>query len=129
MAERRRSRTLRVVRWILALLVLAAAVLFALENRGSLALNFWPTGYVLTLPVYLAVFAAVVVGFVLGGIVAWFAGGRRRAEQREAERWHERMRRENEELRRRVEAAEAAAKQAPLAAADQARRQLVVANS
>jgi len=128
MAERRRSRTLRVVRWILALLVLAAAVLFALENRGSLALNFWPTGYVLTLPIYLAVFATVVTGFVLGGIVTWMAGGRRRAEQREAERWHERMRRENEELRRRAEAAETAARN-PALAADQARRQLVVANS
>jgi uncharacterized integral membrane protein len=128
MAERRRSRFWRVARWIIGLPVLAAAILFALENRGTLALNFWPSGYVLSLPVYLAVFAAVVVGFLLGGIVAWMTGGHRRAEQRQVEREYERLRRENEELHRRLEAAEAAAKQAP-PAIEQAKRRLIVANS
>jgi uncharacterized integral membrane protein len=127
MAERR-SRFWRVARWLVGLAVLAAAVLFALENRGTLALNFWPTGYVVSLPVYLAIFATIGAGFVLGGVVAWLAGGRRRAEQREVERQAERMRRENEELRRRLDAAEAAARQAP-PTIEQAKRQLLVANS
>jgi uncharacterized integral membrane protein len=127
MAERRRSRFWLVARWALGLPVLAVAILFALDNRGTLALNFWPTGYVLSLPVYLAVFAAVVVGFILGGVVAWMAGGRRRAEQRRVERDAERLRREGEELRRRLDAAEATARRAP-ASLEQAKRQLVVAN-
>jgi uncharacterized integral membrane protein len=128
MAERRRSRFWRVARWALGLPMLAVAILFALDNRGTLALNFWPTGYVVSLPVYMAVFAAVLTGFVLGGVVAWLAGGRRRAEQRQVEREAERLRREGEELRRRLDAAEATARQAP-ASVEQARRQLVVANS
>ncbi|MCC7048656.1 MAG: LapA family protein [Alphaproteobacteria bacterium] len=128
MAERRRSRTWTVLRWLIGLPVVAVAILFALDNRGTLALSFWPTGYGVSLPVFLAVFAAVLAGFVLGGMVAWMAGGRRRAEQREAERQAERLRRENDELRRRVDAAEAAAKPAT-ATVEQAKRQLVVANS
>lgn len=124
----RRSRFWRLARWLLGLPVLAVAILFALDNRGTLAVNFWPTRYVISMPVYMAVFAAVLVGFVLGGIVAWAAGGRRRAEQRQAERDIERLQRESDELRRRLEAAEAAARQTP-ATIDQAKRQLIVANS
>jgi uncharacterized integral membrane protein len=128
MAERRRSRFWRSALWVLGLVVVAAVMLFALENRGDLALNFWPTDYVLTLPVYAIVLAALILGFLLGGIVAWLVGGRRRAEQRQVERAAERLRRESEELRRRLDAAEATARQTP-ATIDRAKRQLVVANS
>jgi len=130
MAARRGSVLRRLAFWILGLPILVVAILFAIENRGALALNFWPTGYVLTLPVYVAVFGAVVVGFLFGGTVAWLAQHHRRAAQRQAEREADRLRDEAERLQRRLDAMEAAQRPAiPPAAApdDRARRQLVAA--
>ena len=67
MAERRPSLVRRVAWWVLGLPVLVVAVLFAIENKGDLALRFWPTPYVITLPVWAAIFGAVLVGFFFGG--------------------------------------------------------------
>ena len=131
MAERRFSLLRRVLWWVLGLPILVAAALFAIENRGTLALNFWPTPYSLSLPVYMAIFGAVLVGFFGGGFCAWAAQGKRRAAQRQAEREAERLRREAEDLRRRLDLLESAQRPVPppVITQEQARRQLVVANS
>jgi len=131
MAERRRSLIKRVAWWVLGLPILVAAVLFAIENKGDLALRFWPTPYAVTLPIYAAVFGSLLVGFFFGGFCAWVAQGRRRAAQRQAEREAERLKREAEDLRRRLDLLESAQRPVPppVITQEQARRQLVVANS
>ncbi|MBL8705788.1 MAG: DUF1049 domain-containing protein [Rhodospirillales bacterium] len=131
MAERRPSLVRRVAWWVLGLPVLVVAVLFAIENKGDLALRFWPTPYTLTMKVYVAVFGSLLVGFFFGGFFAWMAQGKRRAAQRQAEREAERLKREAEDLRRRLDLLESAQRPVPppVITQEQARRQLVVANS
>lgn len=127
MAEGRGSTLKRIVGWLIVLPVLAGAALFALANRGALSVSFWPSQYAVTAPVYLIVFAAVLIGVVVGGFFAWIGYGKKRALLRRRAREIERLKDEIAELKRH---------QAPPpkpdeteAAADTARRQLVAAQS
>ncbi len=128
----RRSKLSRLLAWIVGLPVLVACVLFALDNRGTLVLGFWPAPWKLTGPVYLIMLAAVVIGFLFGGIIAWLGGHRHRAALGRARAEAERLQSEAAELRRRLDAAEKAQRAPAVASAassDQARRQLVAADS
>ncbi|MGD8218458.1 lipopolysaccharide assembly protein LapA domain-containing protein [Pseudomonas thivervalensis] len=62
---------------LLALLVASAIVLFVLENNQPLALIFlgWPAPQ---LPVSVFVILALLVGMMLGPLLAWFVSARRR---------------------------------------------------
>ena len=73
---------MRAVFWILVALIAAALAVFAVSNRESVTLAFWPLPFVLDLPLYLLVLAALALGFVAGELVAWFAGRRWRREVR-----------------------------------------------
>jgi uncharacterized integral membrane protein len=128
----RRSKLSRLLAWIVGLPVLAACVLFALDNRGTLVLGFWPAPWKLTGPVYLVVLAALVIGFLFGGIIAWLGGHRHRAALGRARAEAERLQVELAELRRRLDAAEKAQRAPAVASAasgEQARRQLIAADS
>jgi len=78
---------MKLVSWIAGALTALVLVLFALSNRSAVTLGFAPFPVSLELPLYAAVFASLVLGFVAGGIVAWVSGrkSRRRARQAEAE--------------------------------------------
>ena len=73
------------LRLILLIPVLLVLVLFALSNRASVELQFWPIDQTLDVPLSLAVLAAMAVAFVLGGLTVWFSlvGARRRARRAE----------------------------------------------
>lgn len=78
---------MRYFSWIITIPLAVIAVLFAVSNRDPLALNLWPLPYELTVPVFVVVLVALVVGFLAGGLVAWIGGGRyRRAARRERAR-------------------------------------------
>ena len=68
--------------WIVVALVAAVLALFAMSNRGAVALGLWPLAFELDLPLYLAVLAALLIGFVSGALAAWIAGRSRRRENR-----------------------------------------------
>jgi lipopolysaccharide assembly protein A len=68
--------------WIVVSLVAAVAGLFAASNRESVALGLWPLPFVVALPLYLAILAALLIGFIAGVVAAWIAGRRRRREIR-----------------------------------------------
>jgi uncharacterized integral membrane protein len=68
--------------WIFMLVVAAALALFAGSNRESVALAWWPLGFVLELPLYLALLGATVLGLLVGAAAAWNAGRRWRREAR-----------------------------------------------
>lgn len=76
---------LRFVGWILALLAAVVMVVFAINNDGAVAVDFWPvTGY--SMPLYLVVFAGMFIGLTVGAVLTWLAGGRWRGRARQAER-------------------------------------------
>lgn len=94
------------------LIVLPAAALlivFAVSNRDLVTLSFDPIGdppaWSVSLPVFVLVFALLLLGVLVGGVAAWLNQGkwRRRArrEEAEAKRWRARA----EELIRNAEAA------------------------
>jgi len=124
MAKPRRSLLVRLILWIIGLVVLAAAVLFALNNRGGLVLNFWPGPYAPSFQVFVVLYAALLLGFALGGMIGWLGAGRRRRELRRVRAEAERLRAENDELQARLAASTPRPPVSP-----QAQRQLVAADS
>ncbi len=75
------------LRLVFAAPVLLILVLFALspQNRAMTTFGFWPTDFLLTLPLSLAMLGAMAVAFVLGALVLWFSllAARRRARRAE----------------------------------------------
>jgi lipopolysaccharide assembly protein A len=76
---------MRFLRWIAALLVAAIMVDFALSNRETVLVGFWPLIDGLALPVYLALLLPLLLGLALGWLTAgWRSFRRRRAEKKTA---------------------------------------------
>jgi len=75
------------LRAIIAVPVLVVLVLFALTpvNRVAVTLGFWPTDYLVTVPLSLVILGAMAVAFLLGALVLWLSvlGARRRARRAE----------------------------------------------
>lgn len=73
---------------LIALIVIMAAVWFAVSNRTPVTLDLWPLGAA-ELPAYLAILGALFAGYVIGGAASWYSAGkwrrRARAEKRHAE--------------------------------------------
>jgi putative membrane protein len=58
-------------------------VVFAVSNRATVSVTFWPTPFEIDLPLYLVVLVALLLGFLLGQLTAWINGGKKRREARE----------------------------------------------
>jgi uncharacterized integral membrane protein len=99
---------MKLVFWIVIAAVATILALFAASNRDAVSLALWPFGFALDLPLYLAILATFLTGFIIGAVCAW-VGGRR---------WRREVRRN----RRRITALERelAATQAQLPSADPA---------
>ncbi len=54
------------------------AVSFAVSNREPVGLMLWPLPQELMLPTFVIVLAPLVVGILLGGLIAWLSAGRHR---------------------------------------------------
>ena len=61
-------------------------VLFSISNRDTVIIDLWPLPVTLPTPIYAIALAAGIIGFVSGGIVAWFSAGRVRRRARTASR-------------------------------------------
>jgi uncharacterized integral membrane protein len=75
---------MRIVYWVAIVVAATICGAFAISNRIAISLALWPLPFVIALPVYLLVFAALVSGFVAGAITTWIAGRHRR---RTLRRW------------------------------------------
>lgn len=89
-------------------------VVLSVANRGTVTFSLDPigagtTGWAATGPLYVFLFAALAVGVVIGGVAAWVRQGRWRAMARAEQANAERLRREVEQLRGRVETLQRAA--------------------
>lgn len=77
---------MRILRALVAAVAVVLIVIFALSNRQPVDVGFWPTGYVWTVPLSLAVLAVAAVFFVVGALLgrAGTASARRRARRAES---------------------------------------------
>lgn len=92
---------MRHLSWIVTIPVTVVAVVFAVANRETVPLSFWPLPWSLDLPVYLIVLGCLLAGFLLGGFVAWVAAAPRRRRARQTTERARELAREVAELRRR----------------------------
>lgn len=93
-------------RLLLILIVLPVSVglvMLAVANRHPVSLVIDPLtgagGWSLEAPLFLVIFAAMIVGVVLGGVAAWFSQGRYRKAARRSAREARSAHAEVEELR------------------------------
>ena len=85
---------MRFIYWFITALVALLVVVFAVSNRAMVVLTFFPLPAELQAPLYLVVIVAVIVGFLIGALVAWIGGGKRRAETRQLRRRLDRVQRD-----------------------------------
>lgn len=101
----------------------AVVVVFTISNRGVVTLDLWPTPFRFDVPLFSAVLAAAIVGFLIGALVSFISAGRRRARNRHLMRMLENSKREEAMLReqiKKLEKAAAAKSEAPAVNAPQA---------
>ena len=87
---------MKILFWVFVLVVALVLALFAVSNRDAVSLGFWPVPFLVEIPLYVAVLAALGVGFLIGEFAAWIGGRRWR---REARRRARRIASLEEELR------------------------------
>lgn len=68
--------------WLLLLVVSLAASLFAVSNRQSIELGFWPFPLVIGAPVFLIVLSILGAGLGVGWVLGWLAASPVRRERR-----------------------------------------------
>jgi uncharacterized integral membrane protein len=96
-----------VIRFLKALILLPVAilvVLLAVANRAPVTLSLDPFSqdapeFAMQVPLFAVIFAAVMVGVLIGGIASWMAQGRNRRERRRFRREARTLRYETERLR------------------------------
>jgi len=84
----------RTLRWVLIGLLALILVIFAIDNRQVITLSLWPLPFELSTGLYLVVLLALLLGFLLGELVAWMNGRRWRREARLKARRVEELERE-----------------------------------
>lgn len=85
---------MRFIYWVITALIALVVVVFAVSNRAVVTLALFPLPAALQVPLYLAVMAAFIVGFLVGAFVVWLASGRHRAEARQLRRRMDRLQRD-----------------------------------
>jgi uncharacterized integral membrane protein len=73
---------MRTFRWILIGLVALALVIFAVDNRQVVTVSLWPLPIEASMSLYLVVLLTLLLGFLLGELIAWMNGHRWRREAR-----------------------------------------------
>ena len=85
---------MRIVRWSVTIAVAVLLVIFAVSNRQSVEVTFWPFPVTIASPLSFVVLGAVLLAFLIGQFVAWLAAQRWRREARAKQRRIEALERE-----------------------------------
>lgn len=85
---------MRLVHWVATLPLAVLVVLFAVSNREGVTVTLWPLPVRLEAPLYLVVLLALLVGFLIGELIAWINAGRTRRLARERARRIDALQRE-----------------------------------
>lgn len=87
--------------WIISIPLLIIGVVFAVVNRQDVDVLIWPFGIQLQAPLFLVILLALFLGFLIGGLLAWFsAHAARRREKRQQNEKLRALERQLEDLRR-----------------------------
>jgi lipopolysaccharide assembly protein A len=62
------------------LVIAISLILFAVSNRETVSVGFWPLPFLADLPLYLLCFLSLLIGALIGVAAAWTAGHRNRRE-------------------------------------------------
>lgn len=89
---------MRYFSWILTIPLTVLAVAFAVFNREAAAIDVFGSGIMVDVPLYIAVLTPFVVGFVLGGIIAYAGGSKTRRKARRLEKENNALKKVNESL-------------------------------
>ena len=57
-------------------------ILFAISNRETVSVGFWPLPFLADVPLYLLCFLSLLIGALIGVAIAWMASHRTRRELR-----------------------------------------------
>ena len=95
------------IRFLKALILLPVAilvVLLAVANRAPVTLSLDPFSqeapeFSTQLPLFAVIFAAVMLGVVIGGVASWLAQGKNRKSRRRLRRETRQLRHETEQLK------------------------------
>jgi uncharacterized integral membrane protein len=96
----------RFVGWFVLVPLSLVLIVFALANRQAVVVNFNPFAAVdvptpgLGVPLFLVIYAVLLVGVLLGGVATWFAQSHHRQEKRQYRRETERLSSDLEAARR-----------------------------
>lgn len=85
---------MKIIRWTLIGIVVLILIVFAVSNRQAIALSLWPLPLEINTRLYLVVLLTLLVGFLIGELVAWVNGRRWRREARRKARRVEELERE-----------------------------------
>lgn len=89
--------------WIVGVPLLLIGAFFAVANRELVAVDLWPAAGKVTMPLFAALVGALYLGFLLGAVVAWWAGRHLRSRARETRRRLVALERENQQLQERAD--------------------------
>lgn len=81
------------VRLVLLPILLVVAV-FALSNREPVSLSLWPLPWEADAPLFLLLLATLLLGVLIGALLAWSSGRSRRVAARENRRDNQRLQRQ-----------------------------------
>lgn len=71
----------RLYRWILSAVLILAAIVIAVSNPQSVAVNFnpfAPQGSGEQIPLFLVILLSILLGLIIGGFASWWGGGEAR---------------------------------------------------
>ncbi len=98
----------RITGWLVLVPLCVVLVVFTLANRQMVEVRFDPMSSASSLvspvevPMFVVIYAMLLVGVVLGGVATWFTQGRQRREKR---KWRRQARKlEQDQLRQQNEA-------------------------
>lgn len=72
----------KIISWIVLIPTGVVVVVFAIFNRAPVSFDLWPFAYRIDAPLFVAVFAGILLGFILGAGVMVLALGRARRARR-----------------------------------------------
>ena len=81
---------MRNLSWIILFPLAVALIIVAVSNRDVVSVDLWPLPFAIEIPLFVLLFAALVIGVMWGGVATWVSGGAARkaarAKAREARR-------------------------------------------